>query len=51
MPIYGFWPCLGAMAKAVQEQAEDGSVAENPQQNGRLIVKWIELQPSSSQAR
>ncbi|KIN07335.1 hypothetical protein OIDMADRAFT_108260 [Oidiodendron maius Zn] len=39
------------MAKGVQEQAEDGSAAENPQQDGRLIVKWIELQPSSSQAR
>jgi len=39
------------MAIEVQEHAQDGSAGENPPQDGRLFVKWVELQPSSSQAR
>ena len=42
---------LGEMVIGVQEQAEDGSAVECPLQDGRLIVKWIESQPSSSHAR
>jgi hypothetical protein len=38
------------MAKGVPEH-EDASVRESPPQDSRLIVKWIELQPSLSQAR
>ena len=29
----------------------NGSVADVPPQDGRLIVKWIELQPDSSQTQ
>lgn len=39
------------MAAAMKERDGEAFNAENPPQEGRLVVKWIELQPDASHAR